>query len=144
MTRIGALHARSLIATAALGPIGVITGSAVLLVACSAALISLIYGANELHEVARSLTKRRVVHVATVLLLALTLIFVKRVGIDAVFLVLMLGIVNKVRGDWTQARKHFTVAEKLDPTGEHGAKAKEHLRQMSRRSDEPVSSDDGE
>ena len=57
---------------------------------------------------------------------------------------LMLGIVNKVRGDWTQARKHFTVAEKLDPTGEHGAKAKEHLRQMSRRSDEPVSSDDGE
>ena len=57
---------------------------------------------------------------------------------------LMLGIVSKVRGDWTQARKHFLVAEKLDPTGEHGAKAKEHLRQMSRRSDEPVSSDDGE
>lgn len=57
---------------------------------------------------------------------------------------LMLGIVSKVRGDWTLARKHFTVAEKLDPTGEHGAKAREHLRQMSRNSNEPVSSDDGE
>lgn len=57
---------------------------------------------------------------------------------------LMLGIVSKVRGDWTTARKHFTVAEKLDPTGEHGAKAREHLRQMSRNSKEPVSSDDGE
>lgn len=57
---------------------------------------------------------------------------------------LMLGIVNKVRGDWTKAKRHFHVASELDPKGETGAKAREHLRMMSKRADEPASSDDSE
>ena len=57
---------------------------------------------------------------------------------------LMLGIVHKVRGDWTKAKRHFQVAAELDPKGETGAKAREHLRMMSKRADEPMSTDDSE
>ena len=56
---------------------------------------------------------------------------------------LMLGVAMKVKGSWTGARKHFERAAELDPNGALGAKAREHLRQMSRRADEPIV-DDGE
>lgn len=56
---------------------------------------------------------------------------------------LMLGVCRKVKGDWTAARKHFQRASELDDKGEIGAKAREHLRGMSRRL-EPASSDDSE
>lgn len=56
---------------------------------------------------------------------------------------LMLGVTKKVKGDWTGARKHFHRASELDEKGEIGAKAREHLRGMSRRL-EPAKSDDSE
>lgn len=40
---------------------------------------------------------------------------------------LMIGVVQKVRGDRADAKKHFQVAAELDKTGEVGAKAREHL-----------------
>lgn len=54
---------------------------------------------------------------------------------------LMLGVTRKVRGDWTSARKHFERAASLDEKGETGAKAREHLRNMSRRLDDPAVDD---
>lgn len=56
---------------------------------------------------------------------------------------LMLGVTKKVKGDWTGARKHFQRAAELDEKGEIGAKAREHLRGMSRRL-EPGKTDDSE
>lgn len=56
---------------------------------------------------------------------------------------LMLGVCRKVKGDWTAARRHFERASELDDKGDIGAKAREHLRGMSRRL-EPASSDDSE
>lgn len=56
---------------------------------------------------------------------------------------LMLGVCHKVKGDWTAARKHFTRASELDDKGDIGAKAREHLRGMSRRL-EPGATDDSE
>ena len=56
---------------------------------------------------------------------------------------LMLGVTKKVKGDWTGARKHFQRAAELDEKGDIGAKAREHLRGMSRRL-EPAGSDDSE
>ena len=54
---------------------------------------------------------------------------------------LMLGVTRKVKGDWSAARKHFERAAALDETGETGAKAREHLRNMSRRLDAPPTDD---
>ena len=56
---------------------------------------------------------------------------------------LMLGVCRKVKGDWSAARKHFQRASELDDKGDIGAKAREHLRGMSRRL-EPGASDDAE
>lgn len=56
---------------------------------------------------------------------------------------LMLGVCRKVKGDWTTARRHFQRAAELDDKGDIGAKAREHLRGMSRRL-EPGPSDDAE
>lgn len=53
---------------------------------------------------------------------------------------LMLGVCRKVKGDWSAARKHFERAAALDDEGETGAKAREHLRGMSRPVD-PTSDD---
>jgi hypothetical protein len=54
---------------------------------------------------------------------------------------LMLGVALKVKGNWTAAKKHFQRASELDGSGEIGVKAREHLRQMSKRYDEPVTDD---
>lgn len=43
---------------------------------------------------------------------------------------LMVGVVQKVRGDREDARRHFQVAAELDASGEVGAKAREHLAGM--------------
>lgn len=45
---------------------------------------------------------------------------------------LMLGVCKKVRGELGAARAHFRRAAELDPKGETGAKARAHLRDMSR------------
>jgi transglutaminase-like putative cysteine protease len=93
---IGTLHKRSLLVTAALGPLGVLTGSVVLFGSGLASLAAMAWASRELYARERSATRRFTVHAATVALLLLTLLSIRRIGIDAIFVVLLLGIVNRV------------------------------------------------
>jgi len=93
---IGRLHRRTLIGTASLGTLGVAGGSIVVGGAIVLSLVSMLYGAIDLHDVNRSATRRWLVHGITVILLLATLLLIGQLKIDAVFIILMLGLTNRV------------------------------------------------
>lgn len=96
MATIGELHRRSLVGTTGLGTLGVVTGSPVLLAAGALTLGVIAYASRELYVPVRSARRRLLVHGATVLGLLLALLTIRIIKIDAVFIVLMLGVQNRI------------------------------------------------
>lgn len=96
MITVAKLHRRALLGTAILGTLGVISGSPVLLAAGSATLAALLFAGRDLHATERGSVRRWGVHLLTVLLVAVSILEVSRIGIDAIFLILMAGLLNRV------------------------------------------------
>lgn len=96
MATIGQLHRRSLVGTTGLGTLGVVSGSPVLLAAGALTLGVIAFASRDLYVPARSARRRLFVHGATILGLVLALVTIRVIKIDAVFIVLMLGVQNRI------------------------------------------------
>ncbi|MCC7385039.1 MAG: DUF3488 domain-containing protein [Deltaproteobacteria bacterium] len=92
---IGTLHRRAVTTTGVLGVLGVVSGSPILVGSSFAAATALLAAGPRLHQAPRSAPLRRAVHAITGAGLLLTLIGIRRLGVDAVFIILMLGVVNR-------------------------------------------------
>ncbi len=95
MTTIASLHRWTLLGTGALGTMGVMGGSSTLIGLGLANLAALAFAGRDLHDEARSPTRRWLVHGTTVILLVVAVILFRRLQVDSVFIVLMLGVTNR-------------------------------------------------
>ncbi len=93
--RFGTLHRASLTAAAALPVIGVMGGSTLLTASGAVLLILLVVRGGNLFDLPRSRPFTIVVHGLTILILIFAILLFPRARIDAVLLVVMLGIFNR-------------------------------------------------
>ena len=93
---VGALHRRSTMAVALLAAFGVLTGSALLAVAGSALVLSTLIGFQSYYDRERSTLRTWITHALTLVALVFAIITFPTSRIDAVILILMLGIFNRV------------------------------------------------
>lgn len=95
MISLGRLHVLTLSATAILAALGIVGGSQLTAIAGVLLIVAVLAGAPGLHVLARSSLRTWVVHGATVLVLAYAIATFKTSRIDAVLLIVLLGVFNR-------------------------------------------------
>ncbi|MFO0727060.1 MAG: transglutaminaseTgpA domain-containing protein [Myxococcota bacterium] len=93
---IGTLHRRAVVATAGIGTLGVLAGSPVLLGSGLFTLGVIGVASQSLHIRSRSTLRRGLVHGLTIAALLATVALAKEIRIDAAFVVLLLGLQNRL------------------------------------------------